>query len=102
MRRRAIEIEVVLLDIFAMVSFPWSKTERPFLQNGILAVPQRDAEHQELIPVADRRHAVFAPAVRFAACHIVRKEVPGLPVRAVVLAHRSPGALGNVRSPLPP
>ena len=34
-----IEVEVVLLDVFAVVSFSGGEAEGSFLQNGILAVP---------------------------------------------------------------
>ena len=44
--------------------------------------------------IGDAADAVFAPAVRAAAGVIVRQIFPGVTVRAVVLAHRAPLAIG--------
>src|SRR5438477_562924 len=46
--------------------------------------------------------AVLAPAVRTRARMIVREVVPGGAAGAVVLAHRAPRALADVRSPCAP
>src|SRR5262249_25677462 len=46
--------------------------------------------------------AVLAPAVGARAGLVVRKVVPGAAAGAVVLAHRPPGALGEVRAPALP
>src|SRR5204862_4293607 len=61
-----------------------------------------DRETQSLFVVADAREAVFAPAVGSRPRVIVSEVVPGVAVRAVVLAHRAPLALAQVRTPLLP
>src|SRR5207248_6505289 len=63
---------------------------------------QRDGEAEELAPVADSSQAVLVPAVGARTGVVVREVVPGGSVRAVVLAHRAPGALGEIRSPALP
>jgi hypothetical protein len=62
-RRRAVEVEVVLLDILAVVAFAVGQAEEPFLQDGVLAVPQRQGEAETLVVVRDAGQAVLAPAV---------------------------------------
>ena len=49
--------------------------------------------------VANTRNAIFSPAVRARTCMIVREIVPRVAIRAVILAHGSPLALGKVWSP---
>ena len=39
--RRAVEVEVVLLDVLAVVAFTVGQPEQPLLEDRILAVPQR-------------------------------------------------------------
>ena len=63
MGRRAVEVEVVLLDILAVVAFAVGQAEEPFLQDGVLAVPQRQGEAEALLVVGDAGQAVLAPAV---------------------------------------
>ena len=50
-RRRRIEIEVVLLDVLAVVPFAVGEAERALFQDGILAVPQSEREAEELLIV---------------------------------------------------
>ena len=52
--------------------------------------------------VRDAGHAVLVPAVRARAGVVVREVVPGVAALRVVLAHRAPGALAQVRAPLVP
>src|SRR5262249_41645215 len=40
MRRRVIEVEVVLLDVFTMVTFRRRQSEEAFLEDRVLAVPE--------------------------------------------------------------
>ena len=52
--------------------------------------------------IADAGEAVFVPAVGARPRVVVREVVPGRAVRAVVLAHRAPGALAQIRPPALP
>src|SRR4051794_4694721 len=102
MRRHIIEVEVVLLDILAVVAFPEAKAVEPFFEKGIVAVPERGREAEELKAIADASDAVFAPAKSFTAGMLVRKIGPGIAIGAVVFAHRAPRPLRQIRSPSSP
>src|SRR5215469_13099100 len=52
--------------------------------------------------VAEAKDTVFAPSICLGARVIVAQIVPGVPVRAVVLPHRAPGALAEIGSPALP
>ncbi len=101
-RGRAVEVEVVLLDVLAVVAFAVGQTEGALLQDRVTAVPQRQREAQHLVVVADAGQAVLAPAVGARTRLVVAEVVPGVAVGAVVLAHRAPLALAQVRAPFLP
>ena len=71
MRRRVVEVEIVFLDVFAVVALVSSETEKPLLQDGIAAVPKRDGEANALVAVADTEQPIFVPAVGARTCLIV-------------------------------
>ena len=102
MRRRRVEVEVILLHVLAVIALLGREAEEAFLQNGIALIPEREAEAHDLVAVANRRHAVLAPAVGPRARVVVREVSPGVAIRAVILAHAGPRALGDVRPPLVP
>src|ERR1035441_35167 len=97
-----IQMEPVLLCILAMIAFVAGEPEHTLFQNGIAAVPKRQSEHQQLVTVADSRYAVLTPSIRLAARLIVREKVPGISVRTVIFANRSPRAVTDVWPPLAP
>src|SRR5262249_43612320 len=98
-RRRRVEVEVVFLHVLAVVAFAVGETEQPLLDDGILAVPQRQCEAKELLIIRDSSKAVLAPAIGTGTCLVVAEVVPRIAVGAVVLAHRSPLTLAQVGSP---
>ena len=98
----AVEIEVVLLDVLAVIALAVGQAEQPLLEDRVAAVPQREREAQPLLVVADAGEAVLAPAVGARARLVVGEVVPGVAVVAVVLADGAPLPLAQVRSPLPP
>ena len=100
--RRAVEVEVVLLDVLAVVAFAVGQSEEPLLEDRILPVPQGQREAQALFVIGNAGDAVFAPAIGARAGLIVGEEIPGVSVLAVVLADRSPLALAEVRTPFLP
>src|SRR5262249_45340497 len=59
-------------------------------------------EAQTALAIGDAEQSVLAPAVRAAAGVIVREVIPAIAVGGVVLADRSPLALGEVRTPALP
>ena len=61
---------------------------------------EREAEPH--LVVAEAGDAVLAPAIGAGAGLVVGKAVPGVAVRAVVLANGAPLALAEVGPPLPP
>jgi hypothetical protein len=99
---RAVEVEVVLLDVLAVVALAVGEPEEALLEDGVLAVPQRERETEPLLVVGDPSQAVFTPAIRPRSGMIVGEEVPGVSVLAVILAHGSPLPLAQVRAPLLP
>src|SRR5262245_58711420 len=101
-RRRVVEIKIILLDVLAMVALAASQTKKPFFQDWILAVPEGKGEAQILMPVADTRYAIFVPAVGARASVIMREVIPRVAIGAIVFAHRAPGALGQKRAPTVP
>src|SRR5262249_29584303 len=101
-RRRRVEVEVLLLHVLAVVTLAAGEAEEALLQDRVLAVPHRDREAEQLVAIADAGDAVLVPAVHARARLVVREVVPRGAVGAVVLAHRAPGALGEVGPPALP
>ena len=97
--RRRVEIEVVLLHVFAAVALWAGQSESALFEEGVAAVPQREGEAQALLLVADAAEAVFAPAIGARARLIMREVAPCIAVRTVILAHGSPGAFGQIGAP---
>ena len=98
-RRDVVDVEVVLLDVLAVVALDVRQAEQALLQDRVALVPQRDRQAQPLLVVADPGDAVLAPPVR-AGPRLVMAEVrPGVAAVAVVLADRAPLALAQVRPP---
>src|SRR5262245_50281800 len=92
-RRRRIEIEIIFLDVFAVIAFVAGEAEEALLENRVLAVPEGQREADILMAVADTSQAVFAPAVGAAARMVVSQVAPNISVGAVVFAHGAPLAL---------
>src|SRR5262245_26173481 len=82
-----------------MIALVVRKPEEPLLERGIGRVPQRQREAQPLVIVRDAGQPVLSPAIRAEARVLVWEEVPGRPMRAIVLAHRAPLPLGQVWAP---
>ena len=101
-RRRAVQVAVELLARPRRGCPPAGQAEEALLENRVAAVPQRQREADALVPVRDAREAVLVPAVGARSGVVVREVVPGGAAGAVVLAHRAPGPLAQVRSPALP
>jgi len=101
-RRRVIDVEIVLLDVLAVIALGAGDAEKAFLEDGVLAVPEGRCEAEQLIAIADAGDAVLAPAIGPAAGVVVRQVVPGVAVGAVVLADGPPGSIGEIGAPAAP
>ena len=97
-----VEIKVILFDVLSVIPFVAGQAEQPLLQNRIAAVPQAQREANQLVAIGDAADPVFAPAVGPGARVVVRKILPGCPVRAVILTHRSPLPLAQIGPPALP
>src|SRR5215469_4356907 len=97
-----VKVEIVFLDVLAMVALAGSHAIGSLFQNRVFQVPEGHTKHQKLVAVADCCQSVFAPAVYLAASHVVGEEIPSRSVRAVVFTHRSPGTFTDEGTPAAP
>ena len=97
--RQRVEVPPVLLRVLAVVALIAGEAEDPLLQDRVAAVPERESETEPLLDVAEAGEPVLAPAVRARPRVVVRQVLPRGAARAVVLAHRAPLALADVRAP---
>src|ERR1035438_1251047 len=88
MRRRRIQIKIILLHVFAVIALISRQPEQTLFQNGIAPIPQRQREADALVPVAYPAESVFTPAIGARTRMFVRKIFPRGPIRAVILADR--------------
>ena len=101
-RRRAVEIKVVFLNVFAVVGLAVGEPERAFFENWIFTIPQGHAKTQQLLVITDASKTVFAPVVGSGAGLVMCKVIPRVSILAVVLADRTPLALTKVGTPFFP
>src|SRR5215475_5478513 len=99
MGRSRIQIEVVLLDVLAVVAFVAGQAEDALLQNGVSPIPERDSETDILVTVADARETLFVPAIGAGPGMVMRKSFPSRALGAIVLAHSPPGPFAQIGSP---
>ncbi len=100
--RRAVEVEVVLLDVLAVVPLAVGEAEHPLLEDRVLAVPEAEREAEQHVVVAEPGDAVLAAQVGARAGLVVRDVVPGLDVLVHVLPNAAPLPLAEVGPPLSP
>src|SRR5208283_1165722 len=86
----AVDVEVIFLYVFAMVSFAIGQSEQALFQDGVPAVPQRQGEAKLLLVVGKSGQTVLAPVVSARTRLVVREIVPGIAVLAVIFAYRAP------------
>lgn len=63
MCRRIIDMEMRLLDTFAMIALGIAQAEEPLLQEVILLVPECKSDILQAVSVANTSDAVLAPSV---------------------------------------
>src|SRR5215469_5519514 len=59
----AVQIEVVFLHIFAVITFTIRQAKEALFEDWILAIPQRQSKAEILLVIGNSRKPVFAPAV---------------------------------------
>jgi hypothetical protein len=101
-RRRAIQVEVILFDILAVVAFAVGQAEESLLEDRITTIPQGQGKTEKLLVVADTSQAILAPVVGARAGLVMAEVAPGVFIRAVVLANRSPLPFAEVGTPFSP
>ena len=79
-RRRAVEVEVILFDILAVVAFAVRQPEETLLEYWILAIPQTHAEAEQLFVIADTGKTIFAPVIGAGASLVVAEVIPGISI----------------------
>ena len=99
---RAVEVEVILLDVLAVIPLAVAQSEQPFLEDRIAPVPLRQREAEQLAAIGDTGEPVLAPPVRTVLRLIMGEVIPGIAVGAVIFAHGSPLALTQIWPPLLP
>ena len=97
-----VEVEVVFLDVLAVIPLVAAQAEEALLQDRIATVPQGQREAHQFVAIREAREAVFAPAIGSRARVVVREVLPGCPVRAVVFTNRAPLSLAQVGPPALP
>ena len=97
--RRRVEVEVVLLDVLAVVALAVGQAEQPLLEDRIAAVPEREREAEALAVVGEAGEAVLAPAVGARARLVVAEVVPGVAVRRCSPRGRCPTAAPRGTAP---
>ena len=100
--RRVIQIEVIFLDVFAVIALGSGQTEQPFLQERISAVPERHSKTEKLMSIRDARDAVLVPTIGTRTSVIMREVAPRVAATAVILAYSSPRTLRKEGTPAIP
>src|SRR5574337_1546697 len=97
-----IQVEVILLDVLSMIALSSRQAEESLFEDWVAPVPERDREADKLVTVTDAGEAVLPPPVGPRSGMVMGEVVPGGSVRTVILTHRSPGTLAEVRPPALP
>ena len=98
-RRRRIEVEILLLHVLAMIPLAAGEAEQALFQNRVAPIPERERETKPALTVGDAEQPVLAPAVSAASSLFMGKIFPARAARRIVLTHRGPLALAEIRSP---
>src|SRR6516165_5951802 len=94
--RGGIDVEIVFLDVLAVVAFVAGQSEGTLFEDRVAAVPKRKRKTQTLLLVAQSAQPVLVPAIGARARLVVAKVFPGLAIGAVILADGAPGALRKI------
>src|SRR6516165_5011066 len=102
MRWGRVEIEVVLLDVLAVVTLAIGEAKEAFFDDRISSIPKCQREAQTLLLVGEASQTVLAPMVGARTRLIMAEVAPRVAIVAVVLAHGPPLALRQIGTPLLP
>src|SRR6516162_1926852 len=97
-----IEIIIQLLDVLAVAALPVGQAKQPLLEDRIAAVPQGDRQAQQLPVIGKAGNAVLAPTIGAATRLVMREIIPCGSAGTVILAHRPPLSLAEIRAPATP
>ena len=67
MRWRGRQRKVNFLDVFTVVAFLAGESEEPLFKDWVFSVPEREAEAEPSLSIADAEQAIFSPTVGAAA-----------------------------------
>src|ERR1700730_6601677 len=102
MRGCAVQIIVILLDIFPVVALFTGQAKEALLENGVATIPQCQGETDLLVVVADAAQTIFPPTKSPGARLVIRQIIPGCSIGAIVFPHRPPRPFAQIRPPLFP
>jgi hypothetical protein len=91
---QGVQVPPVLLDVLAVIALRAGQPERTFLQDRVAPVPQRQAQAQPLVDIAESGQAVLPPPVGPRSRVIVGQVIPCVAVGAVVLNTRELRGVG--------
>src|SRR4029077_7152638 len=94
-----VQVPPVLFDVLAVVALRAGQPERALLQDRVPPVPQRQAKAQPLLDIAEPGQAVLTPPIGPGPRLIMRQVIPGVAIGTVVLPHRAPLPLADIRPP---
>ena len=97
-----VEVVVALLDVLPVISFVPAKAEKAFLENGVLTIPEGGGKTEASFAIRPAIETVFAPTIDARAGVIVWELRPTVPMGRVVLSHRAPLPLAQIRPPTEP
>src|SRR5256885_10071163 len=102
MCRSTVEVEVIFFDILAVVALVAGQTEKTFLQNWVVLVPESYGEANQLSPITNAGQTVFVPTEDTRTGVVVGEVFPSVAIGAVIFADCAPGSFAEVRSPALP
>ena len=97
--RRRVGVPIKFFHIFAVVALRAGHAEEAFFQKRVALVPERERETKPAFSIANAGEPVLVPAINPRARVLMRKIIPGVSIRAVIFAHRSPRTLRQIRPP---
>ncbi len=97
-----IQVEVSLLDTFAMIALRVAQSEQPLFQKIVFLVPKRERDILQAMSIAHASYAIFTPSISPRPGMIVGEMAPSITVGGIVLSNSSPLTFCKVRAPLLP
>ena len=99
MRWSRVEVEVVLLDVLAVVALTIGEPKEAFLDDRISSIPKCEREAQSLLLIREASQAVLAPMVGARTRLILAEVAPCVTIVAIILAHLSPTGVQTDKDP---